>query len=168
MSQEDSDTESYNADDKLSSLQQALKNVLPDAKFPNPKTVVTGALDVDKVARLAESGVDVVFNLQPEEELEFAEAEAVEANGMTYEHLPIADANDLKQVNLLNFDRILRQHQGKTMLIHCKSGNRVGACMALRAGWLRGRKMDTAIEQGKEHGLTGLEDEVFNRLLVPR
>ncbi len=168
MSQEDSETESYKAEDKLSSLQQALQDVLPDAKFPNPKTVVAGALDADKVARLAESGVDVVFNLQPEEELEFAEAEAVEANGMTYEHLPIGDANDLKQVNLLNFDRILRQHQGKTMLIHCKSGNRVGACMALRAGWLRGRKMDTAIEQGKEHGLTGLEDEVFNRLLVTR
>ena len=40
--------------------------------------------------------------------------------------------------------------------------------MALRAGWLRGRKMDTAMERGKQHGLTGLEEEVRMRLLVPR
>ena len=40
--------------------------------------------------------------------------------------------------------------------------------MALRAGWLRGRKMDTAMERGRSHGLTKLEDEVYKRLLVPR
>lgn len=156
------------SDDTLDSLEQRLKNILPDAKFPNSYTVVTGALDAKKVACLTKANVQVVLNLQPNDELLFDEAASVLAHGMDYVHLPIAGADDLKQVNLLAFDRVMREHQGKTILMHCKSGNRVGACMALRAGWLRGRKMDTAMAQGFAYGLQGLEEEVRNRLLVPR
>lgn len=135
---------------------------------PDKQTIVCGALDKDKVAALAKAGVELVINLQADEELEFDEAEAVKQAGMAYEHLPISGAKDLKQLNILAFDNILRQHHGKKTVMHCGSGNRAGAAMALRAGWLRGRKMDTAMERGYSHGLTSLADEVHNRLLVPR
>ena len=82
--------------------------------------------------------------------------------------LPISGAKELKQLKILAFDNVLRQHHGKKVAMHCGSGNRVGAAIALRAGWLRGRKMDTAMERGRSHGLTKLEQEVHNRLLVPR
>ncbi|WP_201508761.1 phosphatase domain-containing putative toxin [Psychrobacter alimentarius] len=135
---------------------------------PDENTIVCGALDEEKVATLAKAGIDVVINLQPDAELSFDEAAAVERAGMGYEHLPINGAADLKQLKILAFDNILRQHHGKKIAVHCGSGNRVGAAIALRAGWLRGRKMDTAMERGRSHGLTKLEDEVFKRLLVPR
>ncbi|MGP5120312.1 beta-lactamase hydrolase domain-containing protein [Psychrobacter alimentarius] len=135
---------------------------------PDANTIVCGALDEKKVATLAKAGIDVVINLQPDAELSFDEAAAVERAGMGYEHLPISGAADLKQLKILAFDNILRQHHGKKIAVHCGSGNRVGAAIALRAGWLRGRKMDTAMERGRSHGLTKLEDEVFKRLLVPR
>ncbi|WP_367106073.1 sulfur transferase domain-containing protein [uncultured Psychrobacter sp.] len=135
---------------------------------PDKKTIVCGALDENKVQALADAGVEVVINLQPDEELAFNEVEAVERAGMTYEHLSINGPDDLKQLNILAFDNILRQHHGKKIVMHCGSGNRVGAATALRAGWLRGRKMDTAMERGYSHGLTNLADEVHNRLLVPR
>ncbi len=135
---------------------------------PDANTIVCGALDEEKVATLAKAGIDVVINLQPDAELSFDEAAAVERAGMGYEHLPINGAADLKQLKILAFDNILRQHHGKKIAVHCGSGNRVGAAIALRAGWLRGRKMDTAMERGRSHGLTKLEDEVFKRLLVPR
>lgn len=135
---------------------------------PDANTVVCGALDEEKVAGLAKAGIDVVINLQPDEELSFDESAAVERAGMQYEQLPISGAADLKQLKILAFDNILRQHHGKKIVLHCGSGNRVGAAIALRAGWLRGRKMDTAMERGRSHGLTKLEDEVFKRLLVPR
>lgn len=146
----------------------ALCDVLTPYFRPDELTVVCGALDDDKVKALAKAGVEVVINLQPEDELEFDEKTAVENAGMAYESLPIRHAEDLKQLNILAFDGILRQYHGKKTAMHCKSGNRVGAAAALRAGWLRGRKMDTAMERGRSHGLTGLEDEVYNRLLVPR
>ena len=135
---------------------------------PDENTIVCGALDEDKVAVLAAAGVELVFNLQPDDELSFDEKAAVERAGMHYEQLPISGAADLKQLKILAFDNILRQHHGKKIAMHCGSGNRAGAAIALRAGWLRGRKMDTAMERGRSHGLTKLAEEVHNRLLVPR
>ena len=135
---------------------------------PEANTIVCGALDEGKVAALAAAGVELVINLQPDDELSFDERAAVEGAGMAYEQLPISGANDLKQLKILAFDNILRQHHGEKTVMHCGSGNRAGAAIALRAGWLRGRKMDTAMERGRSHGLTKLAEEVHNRLLVPR
>ena len=135
---------------------------------PDANTIVCGALDDTKVIALAKAGIELVINLQPDDELSFDEAAAVTRAGMQYEHLPINGVADLKQLKILAFDNILRQHHGKKIALHCGSGNRVGAAIALRAGWLRGRKMDTAMERGRSHGLTKLEDEVYKRLLVPR
>lgn len=145
-----------------------LEAVLEPYFRPDSQTVVCGALDAKKVAALAEAGVELVINLQPDDELTFDEAAAVTAAGMAYEQLPISGAQDLKQLNMLAFDNILRQYHGKKTVMHCKTGNRAGAAVALRAGWLRGRKMETAMERGRQHGLTSLEQEVHNRLLVPR
>lgn len=135
---------------------------------PDADTIVCGALNDEKVAVLANAGVEVVINLQPDDELSFDESSAVQSAGMYYAHLPISGAADLKQLKILAFDNVLRQYHGKKIAIHCGSGNRVGAAIALRAGWLRGRKMDTAMERGRSHGLSDLEDEVYKRLLVPR
>lgn len=135
---------------------------------PDEKTIVCGALDQEKVEALARAGVELVISLQSDDELTFDEALAVQQAGMAYEHLPISGAEGLKQVNMLEFDKILRQYHGKKTAMHCGSGNRVGAAIALRSGWLRGRKMDTAMARGRSHGLTSLEQEVHNRLLVPR
>lgn len=146
----------------------ALNQVLHPYFRPDERTIVCGALDDDKIAGLAKAGVELVINLQPDDELKFDEAHAVKQAGMSYEQLPISGAKDLKQLNILAFDNILRQHHGKKVVIHCGSGNRVGAASALRAGWLRGRKMDTAMARGYSHGLGSLEEEVRNRLLVPR
>lgn len=135
---------------------------------PDENTIVCGALDDEKVAALAAAGVELVLNLQPDDELSFDERAAVEGASMCYEQLPISGAADLKQLKILAFDNILRQYHGKKIAMHCGSGNRAGAAIALRAGWLRGRKMDTAMERGRSHGLTKLAEEVHNRLLVPR
>lgn len=157
------DTDSFDSDNGV-----ALGEVLSPYFRPDELTVVCGALDEDKIEALAKAGVEAVINFQPEDELTFDEKSAVQNAGMAYEALPIRGAEDLKQLNILALDGILRKHHGKKIVMHCKSGNRVGAAAALRAGWLRGRKMDTAMARGRSHGLTGLEDEVYNRLLVPR
>ena len=145
-----------------------LENMFEPYFRPDDNTIVCGALDDEKVATLAAAGVELVLNLQPDDELNFDERAAVERAGMHYEQLPISGAKDLKQLNILAFDNILRQYHGKKTVLHCGSGSRAGAAVALRAGWLRGRKMDTAMERGRSHGLTKLEEEVHNRLLVPR
>lgn len=145
-----------------------LAQVLTPYFRPDEQTIVCGALDNEKVQALANAGVELVINLQADDELTFDEAASVKQAGMAYEHMPISGANDLKQVNILAFDKLLRQYHGKKTVLHCGTGNRVGAAIALRSGWLRGRKMETAMERGFSHGLTSLEQETHNRLLVPR
>ncbi|MDN5565581.1 MAG: sulfur transferase domain-containing protein [Psychrobacter sp.] len=145
-----------------------LSSMLSPYYRPDEQTIVCGALDDEKVHALAKAGVELVINLQLQEELSFDEAAAVQQAGMAYEHLPIGGAEDLKQLKILAFDKLLRQYHGKKVAMHCGSGNRVGAAMTLRSGWLRGRKMDTAMKHGYDHGLTSLEQEAHNRLLVPR
>lgn len=158
-----STTETANGDNGVD-----LAAVLTPYFRPDAQTIVCGALDTEKVAALAQAGVDLVINLQPDDELTFDEATAVKQAGMQYEQLPISGAIELKQLKILAFDNILRQNHGKKVAMHCKTGNRVGGAIALRAGWLRGRKMETAMERGCSHGLTTLSQEVHNRLLVPR
>ena len=59
-------------------------------------------------------------------------------------------------------DRILAEIDGPVM-IHCGSGNRVGALMSLRAS-INGADDETAVEAGKQTGLTRLEPTVRERL----
>ena len=145
-----------------------LAAILTHYHRPDEQTIVCGALDEQKVQALADAGIKLVINLQLQDELSFDEADAVQQAGMAYEHLPISGAEDLKQLKILAFDKLLREYHGKKIAMHCGSGNRVGAAMTLRSGWLRGRKMDTAMQHGLDHGLTSLEQEARNRLLVPR
>jgi protein tyrosine phosphatase (PTP) superfamily phosphohydrolase (DUF442 family) len=65
-----------------------------------------------------------------------------------------ANANEL--------DRLLAQFD-KPVLVHCGSGNRAGALLALRAK-LNGADDETALEAGRDTGLTGLEPVVKQRL----
>jgi len=90
------------------------------------------------------------------------ERAAVESLGMSYITLPIAGAGDISFDNASELDRLLAQFD-KPVYVHCASGNRAGALLALRAK-LNGADDETAIEAGRETGLKGLEDVVRQRL----
>src|SRR3546814_1034559 len=69
---------------------------------------------------------------------------------------------DLTRENVLAFDALLRDAE-RPVLVHCASGNRVGAMAALRAAWVEGRSAEEAIAMGRDWGLKGLEEEVRRR-----
>lgn len=135
-----------------------------DIFTPNDNTVVTGALSQDIVNQLADAGVQTVINFQPNDELTFDEASAVKSANIDYVYFPITGASDLTREHIQQFDAILQAHQDQSILMHCKSGNRVGAVVALQHGWLKGEPSDKAIDIGKAHGLSGLAPDVAQRL----
>ena len=92
------------------------------------------------------------------------EAAVVTKNGMAYYHVPVNGADGVTLANARMVDRILLKNSDKNVLVHCASSNRVGALMALRAGWLDGMSVDDAIAVGKEHGMTSLEAKVKGML----
>ena len=115
-----------------------------------------------QVAALAEEGVRTVINLRaPEEPVDFEEAAEVAALGLHYIALPIAGAADLDAARVRQFGTALDEarRQGG-VLIHCASGNRVGALVALDEAFNRGASLQDALAQGRAAGLTVLEPVV--------
>jgi len=106
-----------------------------------------------------------VINLRPVSETpKFDEASLVAARGMSYHSLPVDGAAGLSLNNVKALDQLFKQAGDERLFLHCASGNRVGALMALRSALIYGENKDTAIAKGKAWSLTRLEADV-RRLL---
>lgn len=117
------------------------------------------------IGKLGSAGIRTIIDLRPDQETPDLDEKAVAASaGLDYHALPISGASDLTRGNVSRFDQLLKQSQADGVLVHCASGNRVGALMALRARWVDGKSADEALAIGKEAGMTGLAAEV-ERLL---
>lgn len=134
---------------------------------PEPGIYAAGAVSPADVDALSRAGIRHVINLRPASETPgFDEAAAMQEAGIDYLALPIAGAGDLDLANVRKLDAALKAQAGEPSLLHCASSNRVGALMALRAGWIQGLPADEAIEIGRRWGLASLEDEVRQRLAM--
>ena len=109
-----------------------------------------------------EAGFTTIIDLRGEsEDRGMDEAAEVEALGMRYVTLPIAGAGDVTFDNAAALDKILADIDGPA-LVHCASGNRVGALFALREK-MSGASDEDALAVGKAAGLTRLEGVVKER-----
>ncbi len=110
------------------------------------------ALDV-----FAESGYAVVIDMRgPDEDRGMDDfAGAVEETGMEYVAFPIVGRDAISFDTAAKLDAMLEEIDGP-VLLHCGSGNRVGAVLALRQS-LKGASDEEALAHGKDAGLTRLE-----------
>lgn len=138
---------------------------IPNLLNPAPGFISGGQPGSEQLEAAADSGVGNVINLRPEsEDAGFDEAAKLAELGMTYTVLGIAGPQDLSADNARKLDKLLEQSGDTTTLVHCGSGNRVGALMALRAAWVQGKSRDQALEVGRQWGLTKLEGVVSQLL----
>ena len=147
-----------------SNLELAALPAIWEAMSPAPGIVSAGRLGPADIARVSDAGIRHVIDLTPDTETpDFHEAVAVRAAGLRYSNLPLRGAVDLTRENVRAFDALVRAGD-RPLLVHCASGNRVGAMAALRAAWIDGREVDEAIAIGRTWGLKGLEGAVRSRL----
>lgn len=133
---------------------------LPNAKEPMPG-VLTGGVPTEEDLKAAKSlGVTTVVSLLPDAD---AERTQVEALGMTFVSIPVASPADLTEDNARQLGEAMSSHD-KPMIVHCASGNRVGALMALEAFYVEGMSRDEALKRGEDAGLTSLRGDVETRL----
>jgi len=119
----------------------------------------------DQWRQIRAAGVAAVLNLRPDDEQPGVdEAQSVQGAGLRYDQLPVANGDALDHACVDAFARYLAEHPGGGVLIHCGSGNRVGALVALLARRHRGETIPGAIEAGRRAGLTGLEPKVAELL----
>lgn len=122
-----------------------------------------GQPDQAALAVFSANGYVAIIDMRGErEDRGMDEKAAVESLGMDYVLLPIASEDDISFENAQKLDDLLAAYDGP-VLVHCASGNRVGALLALRES-MNGADDEAAIEYGKQGGLTGLEPVVRKRL----
>ncbi len=135
---------------------------------PRPQLITAGQPSAQQLRDAAAAGVSTVIDLrQPDEERGYDEAALAEQLGLRYVRLPIAGAGGITEDNARTLQRLLRQDPGSTLL-HCASGNRAGALLALINGRLEGAPVDAALQLGRDAGMTSLEPAARAVLATPR
>ncbi len=130
-----------------------------------PGLYSAGQPQSDEWAEIARNGIATVVNLRPDSEQPGLDERALAtAQGLNYIALPIASAQDLTPANVSLFKSLLRQHKANGLLIHCGTGNRVGAMFALSRALDPGCSIDEAIDYGRKAGLSGLQAQVTDIL----
>lgn len=139
---------------------------LPNLKHPAPDCIVGGQPTPDQLAAAARAGVRRVINLRgASEDAGYDEAGHAAELGLEYHALPVRGPQDLTPEKARELDALLTAADRPITLVHCASGARVGALVALRAGWLQGQSTAEAIAIGRRWGLAPKFEPVVSRLL---
>ena len=119
-----------------------------------------GQPDADALGVFARSGYAVVIDMRtPGEDRGFDEPAVVRQLGMEYVAFPIG-SGDITLDKARELDALLGQFD-EPVLLHCGSGNRVGALLAL-SEYLETGDREGALQKGRDAGLTGLEGRVID------
>lgn len=136
---------------------------LPNRKDPLPGITTAGQPSADQLAAAAAAGYKSVIDLRTAgEDRGMDEKATAERLGMSYANLPIKGATDITYANAAALDKLLSKAE-QPVLVHCASGNRVGALLALRAK-LGGADNDAALALGVAGGVTRLKPAVEQKL----
>jgi len=123
----------------------------------------TGQPDETILKMAKAAGYVAVVDLRTEaEDRGMDEPAVVEAAGLDYYSIPVAGAKGTTFANARALDDVLADIDGP-VLLHCRTGNRVGALLALRASQ-NGASREEALEIGRNAGMTSLEEAVIERL----
>lgn len=144
-----------------------LSHLIPNFKQPRPQLITGGQPEESAWPALSDAGITTVVNLRPESELNYRNEEReVNAANLIYVNLPVDGAASLNKEQATVLWDVLNSADG-SVLVHCGTGNRCGAMLALTEAWFRQRDTDDAIAFGKQAGLTGLEPVVRDLLKKP-
>jgi len=134
---------------------------LPSERRLDSGLVTGGQPDAAALEAASAAGVTTVISLQtPEEDGVAEEAALVEQLGMTWVNIPVAGPDGVTEENARALDEALAGLDPAQTIVHCGSGNRAGALLALRSFYLDGVPRQQALELGRAAGLTSLEGAV--------
>ena len=138
---------------------------VPNQCRPENRLFCGGQPTAQQLADFAREGGGCVVNLRPEAEMGgWDEGATVRGLGMHYVHIPVAGPEDLSRAAASTLADAMREFDEDHLMVHCASGQRVGALVALKAGWNDGLSADQSIEVGRKAGLQRLEPVVRSKL----
>jgi uncharacterized protein (TIGR01244 family) len=137
-----------------------MKNVpIPSLRRLSGEIWISGQPDAGQLAAARDAGLRTVVSLCPAGECGWDEKSVAGSLGLEYATVPVGAACDLTPAAAHQLHELL-ESCAKPVLVHCGSGNRVGALFALKAFHVHGHAPEDALAHGRAAGLTGLENAV--------
>lgn len=131
--------------------------LLPNGREPLPSVITGGAPSEQQLQAAQSAGFRTVISLLPETEPEAAQVQAL---GMKFVSIPVAGPADLTEDNARKLGQAMDSAEAKPLLLHCASGNRAGALLALKAFYVDHASKEQALELGESAGLASLKPAV--------
>jgi uncharacterized protein (TIGR01244 family) len=146
----------------------ATVSLAQSADLPNRHDTLEGITTAGQpseaaLSALAAAGYRSVIDLRgANEDRGLDESKTAETLGLRYVNLPVEGAAGVSYANAEALDKLLAELP-KPVLLHCSTGNRAGALLALRAK-ANGANTGAALELGLANGLAGLKPVVEEKL----
>ena len=131
---------------------------------PEKNVFSSGQPTQEQFQILAKTGIKHVINLRMPGEIDWDEAGLVKSLGMQYYSIPVSGATGITLENAQRLEQLLDSLRVEPVLVHCHSGNRVGALISVYEAKVRGQDIETAIAEGRRWGLTKAEPTVRKML----
>jgi len=92
---------------------------------------------------LASAGIKHIINLRPLSEQDWNEKAYIDSLGLTYHSIPVKGRTGITSKNAKALNELLNIIGSEPVLLHCASGNRVGALIALVEKEIKGNDVET-------------------------
>jgi uncharacterized protein (TIGR01244 family) len=126
---------------------------LPNGRVLDGRVLVGGQPTEAQLARAIELGVRTIVNLRTPAEAEGYAADRAIPGGVRYVELPVDVATGLGLDATTAADLAAAIAGDAPALVHCGSGDRVGALWALKRGLVDGVPLEQALRDGEAAGL---------------
>ncbi len=137
---------------------------VPNLKVINQYHATGGQPTAEQIDWLKRVGIKHIINLRTPKEQKFDEAQLVQKIGLDYYSIPVGGKAAINEANASKLASILKDIGDEPVYVHCASGNRVGALIAIHEFSSNGGDINAAIAKGKLWGLTRLENTVKLKL----
>lgn len=137
---------------------------VPHQHCPNQQIICGGQPSSDQLAAFAKGRGHTVVNLRTDDELAtlrgWDEGRVVRSLGMRYVRIPVADVKDITRETCVELGKAMAPVGGEPVMVHCSSGQRVAALMALKSVWVDQQPVKAAMQLGHDAGLDQMEPQV--------
>ena len=121
--------------------------------------------DQEQLHKLRTLGVKLVIDLRPDEgDAGMPEARLAASAGLDYRRVVVRGAEDLTSERARALEAAIKTAKGEPVLVHCSTGNRAAALLALRDALVRGQSREASLSFMRRSGLIKLESAVSAEL----
>jgi len=119
--------------------------------FLNKKIASGGRVTTEGLAALEQDGFTTIIDLRTPEEGVSEEQENAKKLGLEHHNIPVT-GKGISDAQLESFIHVINNADNGKILVHCASGNRVGAMWA-RYRLQQGASLDIAVKEGRKAGM---------------